>query len=97
MSRSLVTVTLEDHPHCKLLSGQDNLGNFVTRTRLSMSICTTPTNDFKKNTLSLNNCQPCRAQHRNDDHHEDNPAGQNKMKHKLWWELSPLLCHFQKG
>ena len=33
-------------------------------------------------------------QHRNDDHHEDNLAGQNKMKRMLWCGLSPLVVTF---
>ena len=69
----------EDHPHCKQLSGPDNLGNFVARKRLSMSICTTPTNNSKKNTLSFEQPPIVRGQvfylfeeskspqHRNDD------------------------------
>ena len=82
MNRSLVIFTLEDHQHCKQLSGQDNLGNFVARKRLSMSICTTPSNNSKKNTLFFE--QPptmpratlylveesISFEHRNDDHHE---------------------------
>ena len=102
MSRSLVTFIFEDHPHCKQLSGQDNLGNFSERKRRSMSICTTPTNNSRRTCYPLNNRQPCREQlfhlfgesispqHRNDDHLEDNPTGQNKMKRKLWCGLSPL-------
>ena len=53
MSRLLAIFTHEDHPHCMQLSGQDKLGNFVARNRLSMSICTTPTNDSKKNSPSF--------------------------------------------
>ena len=53
LGRLLVIFTHENHPHCKQLSGQDNLGNFVARKRLPMSICTTPTNNSKKNTLSF--------------------------------------------
>ena len=45
--------SIDIHPYCKQLSGQDKLGNFVTRRRLSMSIWTTPTNNSKKNTLSF--------------------------------------------
>ena len=81
----------------------------MPRKRLSMRVCTTPTNNSKRNTSSIQ--QPAtkpRAtpftfsgksispQHRNDDHHEDNLAGQNKMKRMLWCGLSPLVVTFSK-
>ena len=38
--------------NCRM-QAQDNLGNFVPRKRLSMRVSTTPTNNSKKNTLSI--------------------------------------------
>ena len=105
MSRSLIIFTLEDHPHRKQLPGQDNLGNFVARKRLLMRICTTPTKNSKKNTLSIEQppimpratLESINPQHRNDDHHEDNSAGQNKMKRKLWGGLLSCCAISKKG
>ena len=73
------------HHHAQ---AQDDLENIVAQTRLSMGACTKPTNDFKENTSPSKQQQPCRGvfphlemispQHRNDDDHEGNFAGQTQ-------------------